>query len=83
MRVRYTRRLLHQLEHTFKAADYKLRYERGQFLSAPCKLHAVRVLVINKYLSLESKIELLISLLQTHGITPPKGLEISSAVKKR
>ena len=83
MRIRYTRKLLHQLEHTFREANYKLRYERGQFRSAPCKIHAVRVLVINKYLSLESKIELLISLLQSHSITPPKSLELLSDVNKK
>ena len=80
--MRYTRKLLHQLEHSLKAADYRLRYEKGHFQSAPCRLHAVRVLVINKYLSLESKVELLISLLQAYEITPPKGLELSSGGKR-
>ena len=69
--ARYTKKRLKQLEYCLRGANYTLRYEKGQFNSAACRLRSNNVLIINKYLSLESRIELLSSLVQSRGIDLP------------
>lgn len=82
MAVRYTSKFLGQLEQILQRANYTLRYEKGQFRSAPCRLHATRVLVINQYLNLEAKIELLLSLIQRQNIDLPKNFRPKIRLKK-
>ena len=54
-----------KLEEIFKQFGYKIRYEKGQFNSGFCIMEDQKVVVINKFFPLESKVNALMSILQT------------------
>lgn len=64
MAVSYTQYTLDKLEQVFKTQEYRVRYEKGNFKTAACVLENSKVVVVNKFSSLESKINSLIELLQ-------------------
>lgn len=51
------------MESLLKDAGFIVRYEKGQFNSGYCLLEAKRVVVINRYYTLESKINVLLDIL--------------------
>lgn len=51
---------MENLEKIISLANYKIRYERGVFQSDHCVLFDKRIIVINKFLPLEGKINVLI-----------------------
>ena len=65
LEIRFTNHFLHKLEDLFSETDYMLRYEKGRFQSGYCILKDTKVAVINKYFSLEGKINSLIEILRT------------------
>jgi hypothetical protein len=65
MALTYTQHTLEKLEALLKALNYKLRYEKGNFRTGACVLENSRVIVVNKFSNLESKIIALASLVQT------------------
>ncbi len=54
---------LEKLETLLKTAGYKLRYEKGNFKTGACLLQNSRMIVVNKFSNLESKLQSLIELL--------------------
>lgn len=52
-----TNHTLEKLELLLKTAGYKLRYERGNFKTGACMLQNNRMIVINKFSNLESRIQ--------------------------
>lgn len=64
MTIKYTPHFLHRLEDVFAESDYVLRYEKGQFKSGYCLLHDKKIAVINKYYSLEGKINCLVDIIR-------------------
>ncbi len=64
MQIKYTKHFLNKLEDVFAESDYILRYEKGQFKSGYCILKETQVVVINKYYSLEGKINCLLDILK-------------------
>ena len=64
MTLSYTRHTLDKLESLLKSLGFKLRYERGNFKTGSCVLENNRVIIVNKYSNLESKINALADLLQ-------------------
>lgn len=64
MVVKYTKHFLNKLEDIFAESEYMLRYEKGNFKSGYCLLHDTRVAVVNKYYSLEGKINCLLDILR-------------------
>jgi len=52
-----TNHTLEKLELLLKTAGYKLRYERGNFKTGACLLQNNRMIVINKFSNLESRIQ--------------------------
>jgi len=48
---------LDKLESLLKALDYRVRYEKGNFKTGACVLENSRVVVVNKFSNLESKIQ--------------------------
>ncbi len=54
---------LDKLESVLKEAEYTVRYERGNFQSGWCLLEAKRVVVLNKFLDVEGKINTLLDLI--------------------
>ena len=63
MKVKYTPATLEKIEKIISEAGYILRYERGTFQSGFCILELKKVVVLNKFLQLEGRINTLIDLL--------------------
>jgi hypothetical protein len=61
--MKYTQSTLDKLEAIPEQAGYILRYERGTFQSGYCILEARRVVVLNKFLQTEGRINTLIDLI--------------------
>jgi hypothetical protein len=54
---------LQKLEKVLTESGYVLRYERGNFQSGYCILEQKRVVVLNKFLQLEGRIQTIIDLI--------------------
>lgn len=65
MEIRYSRHFLNKLEDVFSESDYILRYEKGNFKSGYCILQDTKVAVVNKFYSLEGKINCLLEILKS------------------
>jgi hypothetical protein len=65
MNIKITPNNLAKLEKIFDEAKYVLRFEKGSFLSGYCILEHKKVVVINKFLNLEGRINTLIDILTT------------------
>lgn len=61
--MKYTQTTLDKLESIPEAAGYILRYERGTFQSGYCILEAKKVVVLNKFLPTEGRINTLMDLI--------------------
>lgn len=86
--MRYTQYTLDALENLLKEGGYRLRTGKGSFNSGYCVLHDKKVVVLNKYHSLEARINSLIEIIRQlpfdtahlpedllewyHKILPPK-----------
>ena len=68
MQIKYTNHYLHKLEEIFAESDYILRYEKGNFKAGYCILDDKKIAVINKYFSIEGKINCLIEILKSIDI---------------
>lgn len=60
--VKYTPQYLKKLEDLLKDNGYEVRYEKGNFKSGFCILEAKKVAVINKFSTIESRIQALIEI---------------------
>jgi hypothetical protein len=65
MNIKITPNNLTKLEKVFEEAKYVLRFEKGSFNSGYCILEHKKVVVINKFLNLEGRINTLIDILGT------------------
>ncbi len=65
MSFKYTPNTLKKLEELFEEARYIIRYEKGHFNSGYCILEERRVVVINKFFSVEGRINALLEILQS------------------
>ncbi len=61
--MKFTQNTLDKIENIAEEAGYVLRYERGNFQSGYCILQSRRVVVLNKFLQTEGRINTLIDLL--------------------
>jgi hypothetical protein len=73
MEIKYTKQFLNKLEDLFSETDFTLRYEKGNFQSGYCILNESKIVVVNKYYSLDGKVNSLIEILKTIEIDT-KGL---------
>ncbi|MEQ8239726.1 MAG: hypothetical protein RIA69_10970 [Cyclobacteriaceae bacterium] len=73
MEIKYTNHFLGKLEDIFAESDYILRYEKGNFQSGYCILNESKIAIVNKYYSLDGKINSLIEILKSTTINT-KGL---------
>ncbi|MDO3627879.1 hypothetical protein [Mucilaginibacter sp. BT774] len=60
----FTTHTLEKLELLLKSAGYKVRYEKGNFKTGACMLLSSKVVVVNKFSNLESKIHALTELIR-------------------
>ncbi len=68
--MKYTQSTLDKLEAIPEQAGYILRYERGTFQSGYCILEAKKVVVLNKFLQIEGRINTLLDLIPQLDIAP-------------
>lgn len=61
--MKLTQGTLDKLSDILAQSDYIIRYERGNFQSGWCLLESKKVVVLNKYLDLEGKINTLLDLI--------------------
>jgi len=62
--ISYTQHNLGKLEDLLNELGYRLRFEKGSFRTAACVLQNTRVIVVNKFSTMEVRIQSLIQLLQ-------------------
>ena len=61
--MKLTQATLNKIEKIMDEGEYVVRYERGTFQSGYCILEAKKVVVLNKFLNVEGRINTLIDLL--------------------
>ncbi|GDX43692.1 MAG: hypothetical protein ACK5F9_03765 [Bacteroidota bacterium] len=65
MKLKFTPSTLEKLEKIVDETGYILRYERGTFQSGYCILESKKVVVLNRFLQTEGRINTLIDLIPT------------------
>jgi hypothetical protein len=63
MTIKYNSSTLDKIEKIVEESGYVLRYERGTFQSGYCILEQKKVVVLNKFLQTEGRINTLIDLI--------------------
>jgi hypothetical protein len=61
--MKYTQTTLNKIQEIVEEAGYVIRYERGSFQSGFCILEDRKVVVLNKFLQMEGRINTLIDLI--------------------
>ena len=65
MSLKYNASTLKKLEELYDEMGYTIRFEKGNFNSGYCILLERRIAVVNKFLTLEGRINALIDMLPT------------------
>ena len=68
--MKYTQSSLDNVEKILESSGYVLRYERGTFQSGYCILEERKVVVLNKFLPIEGRINTLIDLIPQLEVKP-------------
>lgn len=68
--MKYTQTTLDKIDKMIEESGYIVRYERGSFQSGFCILEDRKVVVLNKFLPLEGRINTLIDLVPQLKIDP-------------
>jgi hypothetical protein len=68
--MKYTQNTLDKIEKVLDEAEYVLRYERGTFQSGYCILEQRKVVVLNKFLQTEGRINTLIDIIPQLNLMP-------------
>jgi hypothetical protein len=61
--MKFTQASLDKLQQILFESDYSIRYERGTFQSGWCLLEQKRIVVLNKFLDTEGRINTLVDLI--------------------
>ena len=69
MDIKLTKQFQKKLELLLESQDYKIRFEKGNFKSGYCILRNKKVIIINKYFTLEGKIYALIEIIESLKIS--------------
>ncbi|WP_216647486.1 hypothetical protein [Chitinophaga sp. SYP-B3965] len=85
MNLKSTPNNLAKLEKIFEEAKYILRYEKGTFNSGYCILEHKKVVVVNKFLNMEGKINTLMDILPSitleEGFLTPESQKMYRQIK--
>ena len=68
--MKYTQTTLEKIERILDEAEYVVRYERGNFQSGYCILEQRKVVVLNKFLPVEGRINTLVDIIPQLHIIP-------------
>jgi len=66
--MKHTKGWLEKIENLYQELEYNVRYEKGNFNSGYCLVMDNKVVVINKFLDTESRINILVDILTTFFI---------------
>jgi hypothetical protein len=69
MSLKITKKFQLKLENILESQEYKIRFEKGNFKSGYCIIKDKKVAIINKYFSLEGKINALIEIIKSIEIS--------------
>ena len=69
--IKYTTQFLTKIEDLVAESDYVLRYEKGNFKSGYCLLRDQKIMIVNKFYTVEGKINALLEIF--------KGVELDSS----
>lgn len=61
--IKYTQAFVNKLEAILSESDYSVRYERGNFQSGWCLLEHKGIVVLNKFLDTEGRVNTLVDLI--------------------
>ena len=70
MDIKLTKSFQKKLELLLESQDYKIRFEKGNFKSGYCIIRNNKVIIINKYFTVEGKINALIEIIESLKISP-------------
>ncbi|RMG20025.1 MAG: hypothetical protein D6730_20575, partial [Bacteroidetes bacterium] len=62
--MRITKSTQEKLQAILRAQEYRVRYEKGNFKGGYCIVHDQRMIIINKFHPLESKINTLVEVIK-------------------
>ena len=86
MEVKYSKHFLNKLEDVFSESDYILRYEKGNFNSGYCIINDTKVVVVNKFYTLEGKVNCLFEILRIIELNTdnlsPKNLKLYKELRE-
>jgi len=68
--MKFNSTTLQKLERILAEAEYVIRYERGTFQSGYCILELRKVVVVNKFLDVEGRINTLLEIIPVLDINP-------------
>lgn len=68
--MKYTKPFLEKIEDLLATSGYELRYEKGNFKAGYCVLKSSKVIVVNKYFTLEGRINCLAEIAKNLDINP-------------
>ncbi|MCG7856029.1 hypothetical protein [Flavihumibacter sp.] len=77
--MKYTQATINKLEQILDEASYIVRYERGTFQSGYCILEQKKVVVLNKFLQLEGRINTMLDIIPQLRISKE---ELSAEARK-
>ena len=72
MSIKLTKQFQKKLELLLESQDYKIRFEKGNFKSGYCIIKNKKVAIINKYFTIEGKINALIEIINSISISEEK-----------
>ena len=72
MDIKLTKQFQNKLESILISQDYKVRFEKGNFKSGYCIINKNKIVIINKYFTIEGKINSLIEIINKIDIVEKK-----------
>ena len=72
MKIKLTKQFQNKLESILISQGYKVRFEKGNFKSGYCIINKNKIVIINKYFTIEGKINSLIEIINKINIQEKK-----------
>ena len=72
MEIKLTKQFQNKLESILISQDYKVRFEKGNFKSGYCIINKNKIVIINKYFTIEGKKNSLIEIINKINIQKKK-----------
>tara|TARA_B100001989_G_scaffold232792_1_gene192270 strand:+ start:7168 stop:7428 length:261 start_codon:yes stop_codon:yes gene_type:complete len=83
MEIKLTKQFQKKLESILISQEYKVRYEKGNFKSGYCIINKNKIVIINKYFTVEGKINSLLEIISKIDIDEKKcSLDQIKLIKK-